>query len=631
MTRSLLPPAMEPADLVWHDGVPASTRFGDVYFSREDGLAETRYVFIGYNRLSERFAALTPGQHFVVAETGFGTGLNFLATWAEWLSCRPGHDNTILHFVSVERYPLTRKDLEKALSFWPEVADQARELMAHYPPLIQGTHRLVLAGGRVRLTLFFGDVLDAWRELSFVADAWFLDGFAPSLNPEMWLEEAISQIRRHSQAGTTLATFTSVGRIRRALAGAGFSMSKVPGFGRKRDMLAGALESAEARGQPVHPARVAILGAGIAGTTLARNLADRGVPVTLIDKGEAPGAGASGNPQGALYAKLGVEYNAQTQLAATALSFSQRYYKTTAGRYWHPCGLLQLAADPQEQDRQQRFLARNHYPDDLLQAVDAAQGSELAGLPVTAGGLWFPDSGWLEPARACRHLARHPQITPAFGFCVTGLEQTDGGWLIRGESGRQIKASVVVIAAGPESAALTPVTGALRLKPIRGQISYLPAEQYVLPDAVICGSKYLNPPHQGMAVTGATFDLRDNNPDLTPESHEENLAQLIGLLPAVCESNRPTTGTLDGRVSFRCTTHDYQPVADELRDQDGKVVAGAFLLTGYGSKGLTWAPLLAEYLADRITGQPLSLPEPLTLRIASSRLHVRASASGLPG
>ncbi|MGB2110249.1 MAG: tRNA (5-methylaminomethyl-2-thiouridine)(34)-methyltransferase MnmD, partial [Marinobacter vinifirmus] len=178
MANPVLPPAMEPADLVWRDGVPESARFGDVYFSRDNGLEETRYVFIGRNRLRERFTELADNRHFVVAETGFGTGLNFLAAWAEWLDCRPKDDSAILHFVSVERFPLTRSDLEKALSFWPELAPQAAELIAHYPPLIQGTHRLVLAGGRIRLTLYFGDVLDAWRDLSFQADAWFLDGFA---------------------------------------------------------------------------------------------------------------------------------------------------------------------------------------------------------------------------------------------------------------------------------------------------------------------------------------------------------------------------------------------------------------------------------------------------------------------
>lgn len=621
MTNPALPPAMEPADLVWRDGVPESARFGDVYFSRDNGLEETRYVFIGRNLLRERFAELADNRHFVVAETGFGTGLNFLAAWAEWLDCRPKDDSAILHFVSVERFPLTRSDLEKALSFWPELASQAAELIAHYPPLIQGTHRLVLAGGRIRLTLYFGDVLDAWRALSFQADAWFLDGFAPSLNPEMWLENAIGQIRNHSKPGTTLATFTSVGRVRRALIDAGFSMQKVPGFGRKREMLTGQLEASGAGSGTAYRSTVAIIGAGIAGTTLARNLAERGVPVVLIDRADQPGAGASGNAQGALYVKLGVEYNAQTELAATALSFSQRYYRRWAGQFWHPTGLLQLASNEQEQHRQQKFLERCQYPAELLEPVDEELGSKRAGLKVTASGLWFPGSGWLEPATACAALADHPGIQQVFGFNVRTVRSDGKGWTIESQEGQRLSAARLVIAGGHESASLNPANGKLRLKPIRGQVTCLPAENYNLPGAVICGTKYLNPAISGIAVTGATFDLRDNNPDVTLESHQENIDQLAELLPAVMGDHGPDASELSGRVSFRCASHDYQPVADELKDENGQEVPGAYLLTGYGSKGLTWAPLMAEYLADRITGQPLSLPEPLIRRVESSRLY----------
>lgn len=612
---------MEPADLLWRDGVPESARFGDVYFSRDNGLEETRYVFLARNNLRERFSALGNRAHFVIAETGFGTGLNFLAAWAEWLACRPEEDHAILHFVSVERFPLTRADLEKALSFWPELDAQARELIAAYPPLIQGTHRLVLAGGRVRLTLYFGDVLDAWQDLIFSADAWFLDGFAPSLNPEMWLEQAITQIRRHSKPGTTLATFTAVGRIRRALADAGFTMSKVPGFGRKREMLSGFLEPDEETAALPGQRTVGIIGAGIAGATLARTLAERGVPVLLIDRASQPGSGASGNPQGALYVKLGVEFNAQTELATTALTFGQRYYRRWSGDFWHPTGLLQLAPNAHEASRQQRFAERNQYPVELLEPVDAEEGSRRAGLRVETPGLWFPGSGWLEPARACATLARHSLIETAFDFPVQDVSRHGSGWRVTRSDGAARTVDQLVIASGEASGLLAPVDGALRLKPIRGQVTCLPADDLPLPEAVICGSKYLNPAHRGQAVTGATFDLKDDNTEVTVASHQENLDELQKLLPAVFPDGPPAAGTLTGRVSFRCTTHDYQPVAGELVDTNGQAVSGLFLLTGYGSKGLTWAPILAEYLADCLTGQPLCLPRRLIRRVETSRLY----------
>lgn len=614
MDSRIKPPAIEPADLVWRDGVPESVRFGDVYFSRDNGLEETRHVFLRHNHLAERFASVPAGGSFVIAESGFGTGLNFLAAWQAWQACQPDPKAT-LHFVSVERFPLNRTDLARALALWPELAPLADALLADYPPLVRGTHRLVLDGGRIRLTLFFGDISDAWPALEFQADAWFLDGFAPAQNPDMWLETTVAEIRAHSKPGTTLATFTSVGRVRRALADAGFQMEKVPGYGRKREMLRGVLPPVEAP-QPRGGSPVAVIGAGIAGCTLAANLADRGTPVILIDA-EGPGGGASGNAQGALYVKLGVDYNDQTELALTALTFSQRFYRPFNGKGWHPTGLLQLSHNDQEADRQRRFLKRNSYPDEVLQAVTPEQASERTGISLGTGGLWFPESGWLEPARLCHALAVRSGITRLWGLPVDKLVPQPDGWQVMIQGAAPIHASRVVVCGGASSGPLLPITGALRLKAIRGQVTRLPVSRLSPPTAVICGSRYLNPPLDDKVLTGATFDLRDNNPAPTPGSHAENVRELKSMLPgAFPVQPEPTSGEAlsDDRVAFRCTTHDYQPVAGLLQD-------GLYLFTGLGSKGLTYAPLLAEYLADQLTGQPGCLPAHLVHRLETRRLY----------
>lgn len=621
------PPAIEPADLVWRDGIPESARFGDVYFSRDNGLAETRYVFLDHNNLPDRFRDLSPQGAFVIAETGFGTGLNFLAAWQAWRRHRPDN-GSVLHFISAERYPLTRDDLKRALDLWPELAPLAAELLAHYPPLVRGTHRLVLDEGRVRLTLYFGDVLDAWRALSFSADAWFLDGFAPALNPDMWLDQAMALIREHSRPGTTLATFTAVGRIRRALECEGFEMRKTRGYGRKRDMIAGVLSGTASSDSPVSSGTVAIIGAGIAGTLLARNLASRGVAVTLIDAEETAGAAASGNLQGAMYVKLGVEFNTQTELALSALTFSQRAYEPYRGAFWHPTGLLQLAWSPREQDRQARFLDRNLYPEELLYPVDAATASELTGIPVTNGGLWFPNNGWLSPGSLCRELAGHALIDCRFGTRVERLMPCNGKWHLSSCNGADIIANSVVIAAGHKSAELIPLKGEYRFKAIRGQVTHVPEETIRAPKAVICGQKYLNPCQNGLAVTGATFDLRSANSSVTREANTENLQQLNDMLPGLL-AEHGSDGDFEGRVGFRCTTHDYQPVAGMIADCNGQSLEGVYLLTGLGSKGLTYAPLLAEYVADRLTGQPACLPATLAHCVRPDRIcQDRAGETG---
>jgi tRNA 5-methylaminomethyl-2-thiouridine biosynthesis bifunctional protein len=618
-----LPPHIEPARLTWQDGMPVSEQFGDIYFARSDGLEESRHVFLQQNRLAERFARVGPGGHFVVAETGFGTGLNFLATWQAWQRMKQNPTAT-LHFVSVEKFPLSRRDLGQALSFWPELAPLAKQLLDAYPPLVQGCHRILLEGGHVRLTLYFGDILEALSSLAFTADAWFLDGFTPSLNPQMWLDETLAGVRNHSKAGTTIATFTSVGRIRRGLSSTGFLMQKATGYGSKRHLLAGHLPEQCAVPPSTIRGPVAIAGAGIAGCLLARNLADRGIRVVLIDSGSRAGTAASGNRQGAMYVKPGVEFNDQTRLALASLLFSQRFYARHGGPYWHRTGLLQLAWSPREQERQKQLTSRNHYPAEVFYPVDRETASQLTGTPVPAGGLWFPGNGWLEPAKLCRSLSDHPLITTVFDFRAKEIRPAGHNWTLSGEAQPDIQASHIVICAGHQSPELIPGTGSYRFKSIRGQVTHLEKEHLHTPVAVICGQRYVNPAASGIAVTGATFDLRDSNPGTTPASHHENIMELQTMLPGMLSSPDEliaSVETIEGRTAFRCTTHDYQPVAGELYDAQGNEVPGIYLLTGFGSKGLTYAPLLAEYVADILTGQPACLPARLARRVRTQRMH----------
>lgn len=236
------------ADLEWtDDGQPLSRQFDDVYFSRESGLEETRYVFLQHNRLAERWAALPEDGHFTIGETGFGTGLNFLCAWQLWEQLAPAQAH--LHFISCEKYPLSADDLARALALWPELAVFSQQLIPHYRLLSPGWQQISLANGRITLTLLIGDVLDTLPLLDAGqgVDAWFLDGFAPAKNPDMWQPELYRQLALKAAPGCTLATFTSAGDVRRGLQAAGFAMRKTPGFGRKRDMLCGELA------EPVHP------------------------------------------------------------------------------------------------------------------------------------------------------------------------------------------------------------------------------------------------------------------------------------------------------------------------------------------------------------------------------------------
>ena len=642
MNPDCLPPTIETADIDWRGGEPRCKRFGDIYFSRHNGLEEARHVFLEGNFLAQRFARVPEAGHFVVAEAGFGTGLNFLACWQLWKAVN-SEPHASLHYLSVERYPLKRQDLARALALWPELADLANELLNQYPPVTCGAHRLVLAGGRLRLTLYFGDIGAAWEQLEFTADAWFLDGFAPAKNPAIWSRQIILAMAKKSRSGTSLATFTAVGEVRRQLLAAGFSMRKTRGFGHKRHMLVGEFSDtggpcksspasyAEPVADSVPPTQrngVGIVGAGIAGTLLARNLAERGFKVTLIDQADSVASAASGNSQGALYVKLGVDFNVQAELALSCLLFSHRFYDQFKGRGWHPTGLIQLAYSASEADRQERFLIRNQYPEEILSAVGADKASELAGIPIPHSGLWFPNNGWLQPEEICRQLSRHQNIKCQFGRQVTALQTGQDGWKLIGAGGEATNNADtvfdrVVLCAGHKTPELIPLAGEYRIKPIRGQITEVPENHLRSPALVICGPGYVNPAHNGRSLVGATFDLHNLSTQTSECSNHQNLTMLSDLLPGSVNpyALAEISGDCEGRVAFRCTTHDYQPIAGPMLTRDGEHLNGLYLFSGLGSKGLTYSSLLAEYLGDLISGQPSCLPRHLAKRVQTQRCH----------
>ena len=219
---------MPNAQIDWDEqGRPHSRVFDDVYFSDKSGLEETRYVFIEQNALSERFSALPINGHLVIGETGFGTGPNFLCAWQLFDQCAPS--SARLHFISAEKYPLSREDLEKALALWPELAAYSEQLMAAYVAIHPGFQTLTLANGRVTLTLLIGDAQEHLAQLDAHIDAWFLDGFAPAKNPDMWTPELFAQLARLAAPDATISTFTSTYANDDFIKVSGYSLSELLG------------------------------------------------------------------------------------------------------------------------------------------------------------------------------------------------------------------------------------------------------------------------------------------------------------------------------------------------------------------------------------------------------------------
>ncbi len=665
---SALPPleALTAPQLTWNDTSPHSDAFDDVYFSREDGRAETEHVFLGANRLPERFAAWQEARAFVIGETGFGTGLNILCAWACFEQHAP--KGARLHLLSTEKFPLDREALTRALSAWPSLASYSQVLCQLWPEAVSGIHRLHLSE-RVTLDLHFGDTTERLNLLEGQVDAWFLDGFAPSKNPDMWQPELFEAMAARSRPGATFATFTCSGIVKRGLKAAGFHWKKVPGFGRKREMLAGGIEAPPTDTRrnaapwftlPPHrdAKHVIVIGAGMAGSSVAAALAKRGKQVTVVER-DAPGAGGSGNRQGALYVKLAVETNHQSRFYLAGLLYSQRWFGQLASAHpqepplWQPCGVLQLALSDKEANRQQRFMANHPLPESVMSAQSDAL-SELAGVPVSAAhGLFYPQAGWVQPKKLCEQLLQHANITLRQGD-VSELQQAQQAsqtaqWQVTLASGETLQADHVVVATASLANQFAQ-TAELPLQQVRGQVSELtlPAGTKV-PTKVVCAGGYVSPPMDNVLTFGASFVPNNATTQVVEEEHQRNIDELRQALPEWVAALEAAGVTLspeaqEGRAAVRAASPDKTPYAGPvphtaawqrdyavLRKDASKVPPvngehhpGLWISTAHGSRGLASAPLCAEVIASRICDEPLPIEQPLADHLHPGRRIISA-------
>jgi tRNA 5-methylaminomethyl-2-thiouridine biosynthesis bifunctional protein len=656
-------PIQHHAQLDWDDqGRPRSRVFNDVYFSDQSGLEETRYVFLEQNNLAERFAALADNGRLVIGETGFGTGLNFLCAWQLFEQCAPA--GARLHFVSVEKFPLSPEDLRRALALWPELKVHADQLLGQYVAIHQGFQRMTLANGRVTLTLLIGDALEQLPQLDGHVDAWFLDGFAPAKNPEMWTAELFAELARLAAPGATLSTFTSTGWVRRLLNAAGFKMKRTPGIGHKWEILRGvflgwpdqAPEPAPAKpwyARPAPPAgerRALVIGGGLAGCASAASLAARGWQVTLLERHAGVAEEASGNPQGVLYLKLSAHGTALSQMILSGFGYTRRLLEhLQRGLDWDGCGVLQLAFDAKEAERQARLAEA--FPASLLKILDRDEAEAKSSIGLPSGGLFYPEGGWVHPPALCRWQASNPAIALQPHHDVLELRRVDGQWQAWDGERCLASAPVVILASAAEIKRFEPAAE-LPLKRIRGQITRLPqtARSQSLA-TVVCAEGYVAPPRMGEHTLGASFDFHSD--DLTPTAaeHAGNLQMLeeisVDLVDRL-DARALDPAQLEGRAAFRCTSPDYLPIVGPLADHSAFIEAysalakdarqvpdtpcpwldGMYVNSGHGSRGLITAPLSGELIAAWLENEPLPLPRSVAEACHPNRFALRAVIRG---
>ncbi|MGC6119842.1 bifunctional tRNA (5-methylaminomethyl-2-thiouridine)(34)-methyltransferase MnmD/FAD-dependent 5-carboxymethylaminomethyl-2-thiouridine(34) oxidoreductase MnmC [Enterobacter hormaechei] len=657
--------AIQPANLEFNaEGTPVSRDFDDVYFSNDNGLEETRYVFLDGNHLGTRFPE-HPRSLFVVAESGFGTGLNFLTLWQAFDCFRAAYPEATLqrlHFISFEKFPLTAHDLRLAHQRWPELAHWAEQLQTQWPPAIGGCHRLILDDGRVTLDLWLGDINDLTDKLddsmNQKVDAWFLDGFAPAKNPDMWSPHLFSAMARLARPGATLATFTSAGFVRRGLQEAGFTMRKTKGFGRKRDMLVGVMEQdlAIPAQAPWFARRastsreVAIVGGGIASALLSLALLHRGWQVTLYCADEAPATGASGNRQGALYPLLSSHDPALFQFFPAAFTFARRLYDSLPVAFDHDwCGVTQLGWDEKSQQKITQMLSLG-LPEDIAHAVTAQQVAETAGVDTGCGGIQYPLGGWLCPAEltsAAIALGQSRGLTVHYAHKVQSLSRT-AHWKLRFADGKEAQHASVVLANGHHITQFTQ-TASLAVYPVGGQVSHIPtAPQLSKLRQVLCYDGYLTPqnPSNGHHCIGASYHRGETDMQYSEADQQQNRQRLVDCFPDASWAKEVDVSEGQARCGVRCATRDHLPMAGNVPDYDATlevyqdladsketavsapVHPELFMLGGLGSRGLCSAPLLAEALAAQMSDEPVPLDRVTLAGLNPNRLWVRKLLKG---
>lgn len=593
-----------PAELTFAaDGTPFSPAYGDIYHASAGGLAQARHVFLAGNELPGRWRG---SARFVILETGFGLGLNFLATLQAWRE----HPGRRLHYVAVEKHPLRRADLENALARWPELAPLAAELFAQWPPPLAGLHRLDF--GDATLTLGFGDAAELLPQLTLAADAIYLDGFAPDRNPDLWSEHIVAQLRRLAAPGATLASWTVAGEVRRRLVAAGFAVERRPGFADKREMLAASLPGGVSPSPTFVRRRIAVIGAGIAGAATARALAARGHELIVIDKGPDAAGGASGNHAGIFRPLPAQDSGRLARLLQAGFLLGRRRFGALPDVRAGWTGVLHIARDEKHEAIQREVVESHALPADYCRFLMHEQAVALAGWPVAHGGWWFPAGGWVNPPSLCRALL--DGIECRYGFAVERLEHDSDGWRIVGDNAT-IKADEVVLANGVDAAALVP-DYRLPIRPGRGLVSHIPEAATARCDIVATRLGYVTPAIDGIRCAGATMAIDDRDPAPRLADHAENLQRLDMALPGFGAGLDPAA--LAGRVSFRPMSPDRLPIVGPLAASDG-----LWIIDGFGARGMVFAAICAELLASRMDGEPLPIEDDLARAVDPARFPQR--------
>ena len=603
--------SIQTAELDWQtiDGIdiPYSRQFADIYFSKDNGLLESRHVFLNGNDLAERLTQLQSFDYFCVGEIGFGTGLNILALWQMWQQLKP-NNNSHLHVISVEKFPLNKDDLIRALNVWSELKPFADQLIAQYPLPLAGCHRLNFPEHRFSIDLWLGDAHDVFPQMikTTTVNAWFLDGFAPSCNPDLWEENVLKQIVRLSGYGTTFSSFSVAGVVKRGLRDHGITVSRPRGFKHKREMLKAIWQKPENLNTDfiqdhqisVQPKQrhIAIIGAGIAGLSCAWVFAQRGHQVRIYEQTAAL-AGASGNPMAILNPKLGNIKNIDEHLMTVSWQYALCHYSPF--KAFRPLSIHQISL----KNHEDAVAIANDYPDDVLHV-------EPSDLKTDYANVTFHQAGAISPYLLRDEILSHPNIT-LIQAEIIGIQKQDNTQLkLKAKNIDNIStvdyplADHVIVCTAHQSGIFFEHYPAL--KPIRGQVSWFNnTKQSLKMHTTYSYGGYCMQMNDQQMILGASFSPGRDDTDVLESDHLHNYELLHTVFPDYAQTLTPIS-EWQGRASVRAQTPDYFPLLGKL-NSDNEI----YTLAGLGSKGFLYSPLCSEVLATMILNEACPIPEKL--------------------
>ncbi len=621
---------MQYTNLIWRNGQPYSEMFDDIYYSSNEnegisGESEFNHVFFKNNDLPARWKN---SGNFIIAELGLGSGLNCILTIREWLNhLAESKQDKCLHYIAIEKYPLSPDTILELVSRYPELKKYYDELIANYPPAIEGVHSRHLFDNRVVVHYRFMDAYAALKDECFNVDAWYLDGFAPAKNPEMWSEQLFEKLAQNSHIGTTCSTYTSAGFVKRNMQAAGFSVSKVSGCGKKREILLAELNhkrpfSLKYKDKPwfepplkkeVSEKKVTIIGAGIAGLSLAYALVKRGWAVTIIDKHADVAKEATSNPAPIVYPRLSINNDVDTEFYTAAYCYTLHVFKTLQKQnqqpFWFGDGLKQLM----DKKRIRQIIKKFQFNSDFVSISDN-QSSDLVTVE-------FPSAGVVLPAILCEVLKNEcKKKLNILDAEVTNVNYVEKKWQCLSGSQLINETEMLIIANGT---GINELGLSLRfpVEAIRGQVVVLnanPVSHQI--KKTINADVHITPVINSKHYLGATYTRNSGELAIDQNDNKRLLESLNKIYPDMFKQDDCS----DAWVGFRTMSKDRKPIIGAIPDKDffnkeyadirhGKVnknyppahyLTGLYISAAHGSRGFTSSFLCAEIIAGQIEGEP---------------------------